>query len=128
MQFSMSPSNSPQNSPPASPPRQSQQMRQSMLKDLPSDPNLITPAIRATLPAFQLVQDRQRTPEPESRLSTSSSEVEIPETEFILKPHTYTPLPSPRPPSNPRQPSPPPELSKKSSHRKRFSLKRNAAP
>ncbi|KAH6702890.1 hypothetical protein BKA61DRAFT_494921 [Leptodontidium sp. MPI-SDFR-AT-0119] len=48
-----SPEPSPMASPPASP--ESKLMRQSMLKSLPSDPNMITPAIRATLPAFQLI-------------------------------------------------------------------------
>jgi hypothetical protein len=38
-----------------------------MLKTLPENPSQITPAIRATLPAFQLVQNRERSPEPERR-------------------------------------------------------------
>ncbi|KAH7336618.1 hypothetical protein BKA65DRAFT_402746 [Rhexocercosporidium sp. MPI-PUGE-AT-0058] len=49
---SASPEPSPMASPPQSP--ESKLMRQSMLKSLPSDPNMITPAIRATLPVFQL--------------------------------------------------------------------------
>ncbi|KAE8450602.1 hypothetical protein EG329_005946 [Mollisiaceae sp. DMI_Dod_QoI] len=122
-QFSSSPPTIPIASPPASPP-QSKEMRQSMSKNLPSDPNLITPAIRATLPAFQLVQDRERTPD---HASDISSEVE-PEPDFILKPRTYSPAPSPKPPSAPIQDSPPPELTKRSSLRKRFSLKRKETP
>jgi hypothetical protein len=119
-----------------------------MAKNLPSDPSLITPAIRATLPAFQLVQDREQTPEPDYR-SSISSELEEPEPDFILKPHTYSPAPSPilkptiyspapspNPPSAPSpnvpfapaQHSPPPEVRKRSSLRQRFSLKRKEAP
>ncbi|KUJ24628.1 uncharacterized protein LY89DRAFT_572309 [Mollisia scopiformis] len=116
--FSTTPTSIPIASPPASPP-QSKEMRQSMLKNLPSDPNLITPAIRATLPAFQLVQDRERTP------SESSSEVEPPEPDFILKPRTYSPAPSPKPPAVEEAP---PELTKRSSLRKRFSMKRKETP
>jgi hypothetical protein len=93
LQFSTSTA-SPMASPPASPPEQTRHMRMSMSKTLPSDPNSITPAIRATLPAFQLVQDRERTPEPDYRSSTSS-DLEEPEPDFILKPHTYSPAPSP---------------------------------
>ncbi|KAH9212705.1 hypothetical protein DL95DRAFT_463704 [Leptodontidium sp. 2 PMI_412] len=141
-----SPEPSPMASPPASP--ESKLMRQSMLKSLPSDPNMITPAIRATLPAFQLVQDRERTPEPDSGRYSSEEEQEEEEPEFTLKPHTYTPvpspLPSPRPPTAPIQapPSPPPEIQRpkpeiqqppevrqRSSLRKRFSLgKRKETP
>ncbi|XMA18770.1 hypothetical protein WAI453_011561 [Rhynchosporium graminicola] len=132
------------NSPPDSP--ESKLMRQSMYKDLPSDPDMITPAIRATLPAFRLVQDRQQTPEPEPESYSeeekdSEDEHEAEEPAFTLKPTTYTPvpspLPSPRPPLGPVQapPSPPPEIQrpspenqqapevkKRSSLRKRFSL------
>lgn len=139
---------SPMASPPSSPPDQSRQMRMSMSKNLPSDPNLITPAIQATLPAFQLVQDRERTPEPDYRSSTSSS-LEEPEPDFILKPHTYSPAPSPilqpytyspapspKPPTapSPNVPSAPPqeapatEVRKRSSLRQRFSLKRKDVP
>ncbi|KAG4433275.1 hypothetical protein IFR05_011245 [Cadophora sp. M221] len=141
-----SPEPSPMASPPDSP--ESKLMRQSMLKNLPSDPNMITPAIRATLPAFQLVQDRERTPEPDSGRYSSDEEEEEEEPEFTLKPHTYTPvpspLPSPRPPTAPVQapPSPPPEIQRptpeiqqppevrqRSSLRKRFSLgKRKETP
>ncbi|PVH69978.1 hypothetical protein DL98DRAFT_149402 [Cadophora sp. DSE1049] len=140
---SASPEPSPMASPPDSP--ESKLMRQSMLKTLPEDPNIITPAIRATLPAFQLVQDRERTPEPDAR--RYSTEEEEGELEFTLKPHTYTPvpspLPSPRPPTAPVQapPSPPPEVQRppeiqqvpeirqRSSLRKRFSLgKRKETP
>ena len=107
-QFSTSTSSksSPQASPPTSPPqdtRNSRQMRLSMSKNLPSDPNMITPAIRAALPAFQYVQDRERTPEPESQRSSSDIETE---SDFILKPHTYTPVPSPNPPAAPVQEQP----------------------
>ncbi|KAF8848639.1 hypothetical protein BDZ45DRAFT_635466 [Acephala macrosclerotiorum] len=124
--FSTQPSSTmPMASPPTSPP-QSKEMRRSMSKNLPSDPNLITPAIRATLPAFQLVQDRERTP---SNASETSSEVEQPEPDFILKPRTYSPAPSPKPPSPPAvQEAPPPELTKRSSLRERFSLKRKETP
>jgi len=146
LQFSSaSPEPSPMASPPDSP--ESKLMRQSMLKSLPEDPNMITPAIRATLPAFQLVPERERTPEPDDR-RYSTEEEEEEEVEFTLKPHTYTPvpspLPSPRPPTAPVQapPSPPPEIHRpapeiqqipeirqRSSLRKRFSLgKRKETP
>ncbi|KAH6663209.1 hypothetical protein B0J14DRAFT_278850 [Halenospora varia] len=108
--------------------RQSLSYRQSISKELPSDPAPITPAIRATLPAFQMVDDRERTPEPEPESSDSEPEAE-PEPDFILKPHTYSPVPSPRPPPAapvvaPQSPPPPPEIKQRSSLRKRFSLKR----
>ena len=127
-QFSISPVSSPMNSPPASPPQQSRQMRQSMLKTLPTDPTMITPAIRATLPAFQLVQDRERTPEPEEQSQHSSAEPEL-EPEFILAPRTYTPVPSPQPPQAAiQEAAPPPEIRQRSSLRNRFSLKRKETP
>ena len=116
-------------SPPASPPRrQSREMRQSMLKNLPTDPNLITPAIRAALPAFQMVQDRERTPELDSEES-SLAELAEPEPEFILAPRTYSPAPaaSPKPPSAPVQEAPP-AIRERSSLRNRFSLKRKDTP
>ncbi|CZR55577.1 uncharacterized protein PAC_05465 [Phialocephala subalpina] len=123
--FSTQPATTQMASPPSSPP-QSKEMRRSMSKNLPSDPNLITPAIRATLPAFQLVTDRERTP---SNASETSSEVEAPEPDFILKPRTYSPAPSPIPPSAPMPvQEPPPELTKRSSLRERFSLKRKETP
>jgi hypothetical protein len=101
-------------------------MRLSMSKNLPSDPNMITPAIRAALPAFQYVQDRERTPEPESQRSSSDIE---PESDFILKPRTYTPVPSPNPPAAlVQEAAPAPEVNKRSSLRKRFSLKRKDVP
>ncbi|OWP04180.1 hypothetical protein B2J93_389 [Marssonina coronariae] len=112
-------------SPPES--TESKLIRHSMLKVLPHDPNMITPAIQATLPAFQLVQDRERTPQPESRPS-SSEVVDDLEEEFTLKPHVYSPAPSkspsPRPPTAPADasPSPSPELKKRTSIRQRFSL------
>jgi len=104
-----------------------------MSKNLPSDPNMITPAIRATLPAFAMVQDRERSPAPESGKSSSPeptlasvSEV-TPEPEYFLAPRTYTPVPSPKPPQEPiREPTPPPEIKQRSSLRKRFTLKRNS--
>ena len=65
--------------------------------------------------------------------------MEEPEPEFLLKPHTYSPAPSPKPPyaPSPRSPSPPvqeaappppPEVRKRSSLRQRFSLKRKGSP
>ena len=116
-------------SPPASPPSHpSREMRRSMSKTLPSDPNLITPAIRATLPAFQMVQDRERTPELDSEQS-STSEVELaePEPGFILAPRTYSPVPSSKPPSAPVEEAPP-AIRERSSLRNRFSLKRKETP
>ncbi|KAH7403079.1 hypothetical protein BKA64DRAFT_573592 [Cadophora sp. MPI-SDFR-AT-0126] len=71
---SVSPEPSPMASPPDSP--ESKIMRQSMLKTLPEDPSIITPAIRATLPAFQLVQERERTPEPDARRYSTEEEEE----------------------------------------------------
>ncbi|PQE23013.1 hypothetical protein CJF32_00004422 [Rutstroemia sp. NJR-2017a WRK4] len=119
------------------PPHISKAMRQSMIKNLPNDPSPITPAIQATLPAFSLVQDRERSPEPED--SDSLSEEEEPEPLYTLKPHTYSPIlqptvytPKPSPRSSPKPPEPTlqpklqpaPEVKRKSSIRKRFSLKR----
>ncbi|KAG9249264.1 hypothetical protein BJ878DRAFT_410844 [Calycina marina] len=43
---------------PSSTPPRSNEMRKLMLKVLPSDPNMITPAISASLPAFGMVQDQ----------------------------------------------------------------------
>ncbi|KIM97832.1 hypothetical protein OIDMADRAFT_168052 [Oidiodendron maius Zn] len=77
--FSTTPQTSP-TSPSSTPSRRlSQQMRQSMLKTLPSDPSMITPAISATLPAFQLVEHREQTPEPSAAKSdvTESSRLSI---------------------------------------------------
>ncbi|KAN0093574.1 hypothetical protein V8E51_016758 [Hyaloscypha variabilis] len=125
--FSINPMRSP--SPPASPPgHPSREMRRSMSKHLPEDPNPITPAIQATLPAFQMVDDRERTPELDSEQS-STSEVELaePEPEFILAPRTYSPAPSAKPPSAP-VPEAPPAIRERSSLRKRFSLKRKETP
>ncbi|RDL33290.1 uncharacterized protein BP5553_08729 [Venustampulla echinocandica] len=140
------PSTSSTPSSPAASSRQSRQMRLSMLRELPTDPSPITPAIRAALPAFQMVQDRERTPEPKanvpssiSKVDTESSGVAEPEPDFILKPHTYSPVPSPKP-QTPRaeqqspvqQPlqekSPPPEVRQRTSLRNRFSLKRKETP
>ncbi|TVY59693.1 hypothetical protein LSUE1_G009124, partial [Lachnellula suecica] len=132
---------------PSLPRHTSQQMRLSMSKDLPTGPNPITPAIRAALPAFGMVDDRERSPEPDPEpefQSSSPSELEsvpesVPEPEFILKPHTYSPVPSPKPPSarlaapspvvqKSPKPSPPPEVRQRTSLRKRFSLKRKETP
>ncbi|KFY33496.1 hypothetical protein V495_08298, partial [Pseudogymnoascus sp. VKM F-4514 (FW-929)] len=84
--------------------------RASMAKELPSNPSMITPAIRATLPAFQLVQEREESPE---RDSSSVSDPELQEPQFTLEPRTYTPPPlTPRaysagPPASSRLPTPP---------------------
>ncbi|TVY37246.1 hypothetical protein LOCC1_G007859 [Lachnellula occidentalis] len=137
---------------PSSSPRASKQMRQSMLRSLPPDPTAITPAIKATLPAFGMVDDRERfsEPEPEHRQeldarsftpeedeSSAPSELAAPEPEFILKPHTYSPVPSPKIPSEVRAPSAPSTVVEKApepspakprlSMRKRFSLKRKTS-
>ena len=93
---------------------------------------MITPAIAATLPAFQLVQERERTPEPEKEVcethleSDSEKEaIEEEEPQFILAPRTYTPVPpSPALPEVIQPEDIPPEFKKRSSLRKRFSLKR----
>ena len=106
-------------------------MRLSMSKMLPTDPNMITPAIQATLPAFQLVGDRERTPELEANEVESPSpepaELEA-DPEFILAPRTYTPVPSPKPPQEPINQASPPEIRQRSSLRNRFSLKRKETP
>ena len=128
-------------SPNASPPRRpSERMRQSMLKTLPSDPNMITPAISATLPAFQLVEDRERTPDPtDSKAGATdgsvpgaylnledSDEEEAGARQYILAPRTYTPVPSPKLPSAQFQESiSPPEENQGSPLRKRLSIKRS---
>ncbi|TVY44735.1 hypothetical protein LSUB1_G002959 [Lachnellula subtilissima] len=137
---------------PSPSPRASKQMRQSMLRSLPPDPTVITPAIKATLPAFGMVDDRERLPglEPEQRQeldaqsfapteneSSAPSELAAPEPEFILKPHTYSPAPSPKLPSAVRAPSAPSPVVEKApepspakpklSLRKRFSLKRKTS-
>lgn len=102
----------------------------SITKDLPSDPNIITPAIRATLPAFQYVSERERAPQPtipESEPAKADSE---PEPEIItLQPRTYSPIPSSsvqRP--NEQDVAPAPDVPLVASGRKRFSLKRKASP
>jgi hypothetical protein len=79
---------------------------------------MITPAIRATLPAFQLVQDRERI------LESDSSQSSSPEADnFVLAPRTYSPGPPFPRLDQVKQPDPPaPEISKRSSLRKRFSL------
>jgi hypothetical protein len=104
---------SPASSPPSSP-RQPRQSRQAFGKHLPENPNMITPAIRATLPAFQYVQDRERTPEPtiSSRNGVDSptlepspnfrAELEEDLSLFTLQPRVYTPAPSPSPSASPK--------------------------
>ncbi|ELR02279.1 hypothetical protein VC83_06472 [Pseudogymnoascus destructans] len=120
--------------------------RASMAKELPSNPSLITPAIRATLPAFQLVQEREESPE---RDSSSVSDPELQEPQFLtLEARTYTPplfTPPPLapraysngPPPGSRLPTPPdaqqrvesaPPIARKPSLRERLSLTRKAAP
>jgi hypothetical protein len=109
----------------------------SFTKELPTDPNMITPAIRATLPTFQMVSERERTPEPSSPSSPESEiEIKCPEPEFTLQPRTYSPAPRSPMPKSPREPirlptpepNPPPEIRERSSLRNRFSLKRKPAP
>ncbi|KAI9648091.1 hypothetical protein NHQ30_002720 [Ciborinia camelliae] len=66
----------------------------SMVKELPGDPNPITPAIAAPLPSIALVPDRERTPEPDSGSESepeSPSEVET-EPLYTLQPITYSPM------------------------------------
>jgi hypothetical protein len=106
----------------------------STTKDLPSDPNIITPAIRATLPAFQYVSERERAPEPaiaepvpEPEEYETESEPEI----FTLQPRTYSPVPqstAPAQQSNPQEVLPTPEIPQITPARKRFSLKKKAPP
>lgn len=109
-----------------------------MLKTLPSDPSMITPAISATLPAFQLVEHREQTPEP-SAAKSDVTESSVPEaylnlddsddddvgaTQYILAPRTYTPVPSPKQPPEPfQEPTPPPEESQRLPLRKRLSIR-----
>ncbi|KAK2625477.1 hypothetical protein QTJ16_004789 [Diplocarpon rosae] len=119
---------SPEPSPLASPPEsaESKLVRHSVRRVLPYNPTVTTPATRATSPAPQLAQDHDRSPELESR--PSSSEVDEDSEEFTLKPRVYAPepskSPSPRPPTAPADapPSPPPESIKRSSIRTQFSL------
>ncbi|CAG8958372.1 hypothetical protein HYFRA_00011049 [Hymenoscyphus fraxineus] len=137
--FSTSPTGSPTSTNPLRSSRQPTiQMRRSMSRELPTDPGPITPAIRAALPAFQLVDEREPTPEDESDEESVLALAE-PEPEFTLKPHTYSPFPSPKVtqapsfPAQPLQSTPPqepprPEISKRASLRQRFSLKRKETP
>ena len=120
-------------SPPASPSQPIQNVRRSVIKNLPSDPNIITPAVQAALPAFQLVQDRERTPDPDSQIreseaqsQTTTSETEA-ELEFVLAPRTYTPTQSPKPSLAPIQQGAAQEVRQRSL-RERFSLKRKDNP
>jgi hypothetical protein len=106
----------------------------STAKDLPSDPNIITPAIRATLPAFQYVSERERasvptTPEPE--LKSEEFKIEAEPEIFTLQPRTYSPVPQSSAPaqrSNPHEVTPATEIPETAPARKRFSLKRKAPP
>lgn len=100
---------------------------------------MITPAISATLPAFQLVEDRERSPEPTAPKTGASNE-SVPEaylnlddsddedgrtTQYILAPRTYTPVPSPRLASTPfQEPTPPPDENERAPILKRLSLTR----
>ncbi|RDW82653.1 hypothetical protein BP6252_03765 [Coleophoma cylindrospora] len=96
-------------SPPSSPPRHSKQMRLSMTKNLPSDPSIITPAISAALPVFQMVPEREPSPDlSRGRRSLSPETVSQPEPDFILKPRTYSPSPAPSP--RPREVKAPQEI------------------
>jgi hypothetical protein len=85
---------------------------------------MITPAIRATLPAFQYVSERDRTPEPEPQSEPEPNTLEV--AEFTLQPRTYTPVPQKPPTPEPEEP--PPELKPRSSLRQRFSLKKKEIP
>jgi hypothetical protein len=102
----------------------------SITKDLPSDPNIITPAIRATLPAFQYVSERERAPEPTIPESEAADPDSHSETEIVtLQPRTYSPIPS----SAIQRPTelyvpPPSKIPPTTSGKKRFSLKRKAPP
>jgi hypothetical protein len=106
----------------------------SATKDLPSDPNIITPAIRATLPAFQYVSERERAPErttPEPEPESDKLKIE-PEPEiFTLQPRTYSPVPQQTAPaqrSDPQELTSAPAVPEIVPARKRFSLKRKAPP
>ena len=64
----------------------------SLSKNLPADPNMITPAIAATLPAFQLVGEREKAPQSEEDDEESDSGEQT--LQFLtLQPRTYTPPP-----------------------------------
>lgn len=112
----------------------------SLTKNLPADPDIITPAIAATLPAFQLVSERERTPQPEGDEGPSNSGEQT--LQFLtLQPRTYTP-----PPLTPSRYTPPtarlevraptPEneaepliaIPEKSSLRKRLSKQQKSTP
>jgi hypothetical protein len=106
----------------------------STTKDLPSDPNIITPAIRATLPAFQYVSERERAPEPtipEPEPEPEEYEIKSEPEIFTLQPRTYSPVPQSTAPtqrSNPQEVTPAPEIPQILPSRKRFSFKRKAPP
>jgi hypothetical protein len=106
----------------------------SSTKDLPSDPNIITPAIRATLPAFQYVSERERVPEPtipEPETEQEELEIESEPEILTLQPRTYSPVPQSSAPgqrSIPQEVTPALETPQIAPARKRFSLKRKSPP
>lgn len=113
----------------------------SVAKDLPADPAMITPAIAATLPAFQMVSDRDKTQErAKSPSDASSLSYEEDHVQYAtLQPRTYTPPPlTPsryEPPSARTEAKPPTpesdiplEPPARSSLRKRLSKTRKQAP
>lgn len=101
-------------------------------KDLPTDGNMITPAIRATLPAFQYVSDREIDPEAEAEALQYKAPVLEPKINpesLVLEPRTYSPKPqstSPQP-STQHNGSSTPDIPPMAAGRKRVSLKRKAA-
>ena len=116
----------------------------SITKDLPADPAMITPAIAATLPAFQMVSEREKTPQPEEEDETpsGSDNGETTLTFLTLEPRTYTPPPlTPSrytPPTARTEVQPPTPISEtesplvpipeKSSLRKRLSKQQKSTP
>lgn len=115
----------------------------STTKDLPADPAMITPAIAATLPAFQMVSEREKTPQPEEEETPSGSDNgETTLTFLTLEPRTYTPPPltpsrytpptarteiqPPTPTNEPESPLMP--IPEKSSLRKRLSKQQKSTP
>ena len=83
----------------------------------PSKLSPITPEIRAPRSAYAVPQDNDPGPDEESEAMRYEPEPEV----FILKPHTYTPTASSKPPQDPTEP--PPVIQPKSSWR-RFSLRK----
>ena len=116
----------------------------SITKELPVDPAMITPAIAATLPAFQMVSEREKTPQPEEEDETpsGSDNGETTLTFLTLEPRTYTPPPLtpsrytpptartevqlPTPTNETESPLMP--IPEKSSLRKRLSKQQKSAP